>query len=394
MKSIVLGRSGLRVSRIAFGAWQLGGEWGRFDEDAAVMAIRRARELGVNFFDTAQAYGFGASERLLGSALRGELTAHRDQLVIATKGGLRMTDAGLVRDASPQWLRDGVEASLTALGIDHIDLYQVHWPDPKIPAAETAGALRELVTEGKIGHVGVSNHDETQMTEFAATLPVETVQPPYHLFRREIEHDVLPYSRAHDIGVLVYGPLAHGLLTATMSEDTTFADDDWRATNAMFTGESYRHNLAVVHALEKFAADRGISVSQLAIAWTLANPAVHVAIVGARRADHIQDSLAAADLTLSGSDLAEIDAIMAAATPVGGPIPGERVMSALSTHRRRPTGRGAGHRDHGRPDRRDLLRAGFEVRIWNRTPARAAGLAAEGALVAPSPAATAAGSAC
>jgi len=321
MKTITLGRSGLRVSRIAFGAWQLGGEWGRFDEDAAVTAIRRARELGVNFFDTAQAYGFGASERLLGQALRGELTAHRDQLVIATKGGLRPTDAGLVRDASPRWLRAGVDASLSALGIDHIDLYQVHWPDPTVPAAETAGVLGELVAEGKIGHVGVSNYDPAQMAEFAATLPVETVQPPYHLFRRDIEDQVLPYSRAHNIGVLVYGPLAHGLLTATMSADTTFTRDDWRASSPMFTGQSYRHNLAAVHALEKLAADRGISVSQLAIAWTLANPAVHVAIVGARRADHVQDSLAAADLTLSGSDLAEIDTIMTTAAPVGGPSP-------------------------------------------------------------------------
>ena len=215
MKTTVLGRSGLEVSRIAFGAWQLGGDWGQFDEAAAVAAIRRARELGVNFFDTAQAYGFGASERLLGKALRDELIAHRDELVIATKGGLRMTDAGMVRDASPQWLRAGVDASLAALGIDHIDLYQVHWPDPTVPAAETAGALRELVAEGKIRHVGVSNYDAAQMAEFAATLPVETLQPPYHLFRREIEDEVLPYTRQHNIGVLVYGPLAHGLLTGT-----------------------------------------------------------------------------------------------------------------------------------------------------------------------------------
>ena len=321
MKTTTLGRSGLQVSRIAFGAWQLGGDWGRFDEAVAVTAIRRARDLGVNFFDTAQAYGFGASERLLGTALRGELLRDRDQLVIATKGGLRMTDAGLVRDASPRWLREGVDASLTALGVDHIDLYQVHWPDAKVPAAETAGALRELVAEGKIGHVGVSNYDAAQMAEFAATLPVETLQPPYHLFRREIEDEVLPYSREHNIGVLVYGPLAHGLLTGTMSEDTTFADDDWRATSALFTSEGFRQNLAAVHKLEKFAAERGISVSQLAIAWTLANPAVHVAIVGARRADHVEDSLAAADLSLSDSDLAEIDTIMAAAAPVSGPSP-------------------------------------------------------------------------
>jgi hypothetical protein len=321
MKTTTLGRSGLRVSRVAFGTWQLGGEWGGFDQAAALTAIRRARESGVNFFDTAQAYGFGASERLLGTALRGELTHHREQLVIATKGGLRMTNAGLVRDASPEWLRAGVEASLTALGVEHIDLYQVHWPDARVPAAETAGALGELVAEGKIGHVGVSNYDAAQMAEFAANLPVETLQPPYHLFRRDIEDQILPYTREHNIGVLVYGPLAHGLLTGTMTENTTFARDDWRATSTVFTGESYRHNLGVVRALEKYAADRGITISQLAIAWTLAHPAVQVAIVGARRADHIADSLAAADIPLTDGDLAEINAIMAAATPVAGPSP-------------------------------------------------------------------------
>lgn len=321
MKMTTLGRSGLHVSRIAFGTWQLGGDWGPFDEDAAITAIRRARELGVNFFDTAYAYGFGASEQLLGKALRDELTRHRDQVVIATKGALRMTDSGLVRDASPEWLRQGVDASLRALGIDHIDLYQVHWPDANVPATETASALRELVAEGKIGHVGVSNYDVQQMAEFAATLPVETVQPPYHLFRREIEDQVLPYSREHNIGVLVYGPLAHGLLTGTMTENTTFASDDWRSNSAVFTGDSYRHNLAVVRELDKFAADRSMTVSQLAIAWTLANPAVHVAIVGARRADHVQDSLAAADLSLSNADLAAIGKIMASVTPVAGPSP-------------------------------------------------------------------------
>jgi aryl-alcohol dehydrogenase-like predicted oxidoreductase len=322
MKTTILGRSGLQVSRIAFGAWQLGGDWGRFDEAVAITAIRRARELGVNFFDTAQAYGFGASERLLGTALRSELNHHRDELVIATKGGLRMTEMGLVRDASPRSLRGGVDASLTALGVDHIDLYQVHWPDPKVPAAETAGALRELVAEGKIAHVGVSNYGAVEMAEFAATLPVETVQPPYHLFRRrEIEHDVLPYARAHDVGVLVYGPLAHGLLTGTMTEDTAFDRDDWRATSPMFSGAGFQHNLAAVQALEKFAVERGVTVSQLAIAWTLANPAVHVAIVGARQPDHVQDSLAAADLALSRRDLDEIDRIMAATAPVTGPSP-------------------------------------------------------------------------
>jgi aryl-alcohol dehydrogenase-like predicted oxidoreductase len=321
MKITTLGESGLQVSRIAFGTWQLGGDWGQFEEDTAIAAIRRARALGVNFFDTAQAYGFGASERLLGKALRDELTRNRDQLVIATKGGLRMTDSGLVRDASPEWLRQGVDASLTALGVDHIDLYQVHWPDAKVPVAETAGALRDLVAEGKIGHVGVSNYSAEQMAEFSETLPVETVQPPYHLFRREIENDVLPYSQANNVGVLVYGPLAHGLLSGTLSEKTTFASDDWRSKSAVFTGDTYRRNLAAVRGLEKLAADRGMTVSQLAISWTLANPAVHVAIVGARRANHIEESIASVGISLSSDDLAEIDKIMATATQVAGPSP-------------------------------------------------------------------------
>jgi aryl-alcohol dehydrogenase-like predicted oxidoreductase len=141
------------------------------------------------------------------------------------------------------------------------------------------------------------------------------------LFRREIEDEVLPYSRANNVGVLVYGPLAHGLLSGTLTEHTTFAGDDWRSKSTVFTGDSYRHNLAAVRALEKFAADRGMAVSQLAIAWTLANPAVHVAIVGARRANHIEDSIAAVDISLSNADLAEIEKIMAAATPVAGPSP-------------------------------------------------------------------------
>ena len=191
--------------------------------------------------------------------------------------------------------------------------------------------------------------------------------------------------------MLVYGPLAHGLLTGTMSEDTTFARDDWRASSAMFTGAVYRHNLAAVRALEKFAADRGISVSQLAIAWTLANPAVHVAIVGARRAEHVQDSLAAADLTLSTDDLAEIDNDHGRRRAGRRPVPGERVMTAESATAAGLRVAVLGTGTMGAPIARNLLRAGFEVRVWNRTPAKAQGLATAGAVVAPQPAAAAAG---
>jgi aryl-alcohol dehydrogenase-like predicted oxidoreductase len=322
MNTVRLGMTDLAVSPIAFGTWQLGGEWGEFDQDEGIAAIQHARELGVNLFDTAQGYGFGASERLLGRALRDDLDHHRDEVVIATKGGLRMTADGLVRDASPAWLRSGVEHSLSALGVDHVDLYQVHWPDPEVPIAETAGALRELADEGKIRHVGVSNFDLAQLEEFARTWPVETLQPPYHLFRRDIEAELLPYASEHDIGVLVYGPLAHGLLTGSLDEETQFDSDDWRSGAPFFKGEAYRRNVQTVRELERFASEElGSSVGRMAIAWTLANPAVDVAIVGARHPRHIEDSVAAADLSLSEADLGQIDRIMAGSVPMAGPAP-------------------------------------------------------------------------
>lgn len=320
MDQVRLGRSNLQVSRIAFGTWQLGGEWGATDEGSAIAAIRHAADQGVNFFDTAQGYGFGASERLLAKALKGR---SRDHVVIATKGGLRPGPGGEVeRDASPDWLRRGVDESLQALGTDYIDLYQVHWPDPKTPFAETAGALARLVTAGKVRHVGVSNFDADQMEEFSATRRVETLQPPYHLFRREIEASILSYARAHDIGVLVYGPLAHGLLSGAMTAGTKFTAGDWRAQSDLFSGEPYRRNLRVVDALKRFAEiELGTTVSRLAVAWTLANPAVQVAIVGTRSLRHVDDAIAAADLALDQPALRRIDEIVADEVPVGGPSP-------------------------------------------------------------------------
>lgn len=317
MRTVTLGATGMRVSRVAYGTWQLGGDWGSFDEDAAVAAIRHTRELGINVFDTAQAYGFGASERLLGKALRDELARDRESVVIATKGGVRPDGGG--RDASAGFLRDGVEQSLRALGVETIDLYQVHWPDPKVPAAETAGALQELVDEGKLRHVGVSNYDAAQMSEFAAVRPVETLQPPYHLFRRGIEAGILPYAQQHRIGVLAYSPLASGLLTGRFDEQTRFEDGDWRSRATAFTGDALRRNVAVVRRLSDFAAERGHSVSQLAIAWVLAR--ADVALVGARSSRNIEASARAADITLSEDDLEGIERIAADGVQIEGASP-------------------------------------------------------------------------
>jgi len=319
MRYVRLGKTNLEVPAIAFGTWAFGGEWGAVDAADAKAAINRALDVGITLFDTAQAYGFGASEALLSDALWGRVS--RDDVVVATKGGLRMQGGELLRDASARWLRAGVESSLRNLRTDHIDLYQVHWPDETTPAEETAGALEDLVREGKVRHVGVSNYSAKQMDELARYGRVETLQPPYHMFRRDIEAEILPYTAEHDIGVLVYGPLAHGLLGGAMSTGTTFPADDWRSHSSDFTGERFRRNLHAVDQLKDFAREHAISLPQLAVAWTLSHPAVHVAIVGARRPAQLEETAAAADVTLSDDDRREIDRVLAGALPVVGPSP-------------------------------------------------------------------------
>ena len=322
MEYVQLGARGPQVSRIAFGNWSSGGDWGSVDQVGATAAARRAFDLGINFFDTARAYGFGRAEALLGDALRPELRSRRDELVIATKGGLRRDrDGQVVRDSSAGGLRRDLEASLEHLGTEYVDLYQVHWPDPATPFAETAEALDDFVREGKVRYVGVSNYDPRQMTAFQQVRPIDTLQPPYHLFRREIEATILPYAAEDGIGVLVYGPMAHGLLSGRMTPTTTFAADDWRGSSDLFQGEAFRRNLRIVDELKAFAADRQITVAQLSIAWALANPAVHVAIVGARTPEQISATAPAAEVRLTPGDLARIDEITRAEVRVGGPSP-------------------------------------------------------------------------
>ncbi|MDZ7705648.1 MAG: aldo/keto reductase [Trueperaceae bacterium] len=315
------GKTDLHVSKVCFGTWQQGGDWGSFEVEQAQAAMRRALELGINFFDTAQAYGFGKAEQILGEALKDEIKERRDELVLATKGGLRMEDGELLRDSSPEWLRKGVEDSLRFLGTDYIDLYQIHWPDSDRPFEEMAEVLDGFVKEGLIRYVGVSNYDEKQMAAFEKGRKLDALQPPYHLFRREVEERILPYAYEHDVGVLVYGPLAHGLLTGKYDPDEEFSEDDWRSQSDIFQGETFRRNLAVVDKLDAFAAERGYDVTQLAVAWVLANPAVDVAIVGARKPAHIEGTAPASDIHLTDGDLQEIEEIMNEAKMVGGPSP-------------------------------------------------------------------------
>jgi aryl-alcohol dehydrogenase-like predicted oxidoreductase len=319
MRYVRLGKTELQVSDVALGTWEFGGEWGSFDRDEAKAVIHRALDLGVTFFDTAQAYGFGTSERVLGEALWERVA--RDDVVIATKGGLRREGDRVLRDSSPEWLAAGVESSLRELGTDHIDLYQIHWPDRDTPLEETGEALRRLVADGGILHVGVSNFDAAQMDALSRSVPVEALQPPYHMFRRGIEEEILPYAAAHDIGVLVYGPLAHGLLSGRMTGDRGFAADDWRAHNPDFRGDAFARNVDVAARLGELAASLGVSLPRLAVAWTLSHEAVDVALVGARRPEQLDETVAASGMRLSQDQLRTIDGILMDAVPATGPSP-------------------------------------------------------------------------
>jgi aryl-alcohol dehydrogenase-like predicted oxidoreductase len=321
MEFTEFGKTGMRVSKICFGTWAFGGEWGEQDLAANKAAVRTALDRGINFFDTAQAYGFGAAEQFLNQALQPEMRTKRQELVLSTKGGLREVGDQLLRDSSRAWLRQGLESSLRALGTDYIDLYLIHWPDPTRPMADVAATLEEFVAEGKVRFVGGSNFSERQIQDFEAVRHLDGIQPPYHLFRREIEATILPYCQEHQIGVQAYGPLAHGLLTGRYTPSTTFPANDWRSKSDIFAGNQFRQNLGVVDQLRQIAQQRQYTLPQLAVAWVLAHPAVNTAIVGALNPAEITDTAAAADIHLSGEEMNTIDRLMRNAVPVGGPSP-------------------------------------------------------------------------
>ena len=236
------------VSRIGLGTWAIGGwMWGGADDAASVATLRGAIERGINLIDTAPVYGFGHAEEMVGQALQGI----RDQAVIATKAGLEWAGEGVRRNSSPARIRREVEDSLRRLRTDRIDLYQIHWPDPQVPIEDTARTLQDLQREGKILAVGVSNYSPEQMDQFRAVLPLASVQPPYNLFERAIEADVLPYAREHKLAVLAYGALCRGLLSGRMTVDTTFGSDDLRSNDPKFRRPRFdqyvRATLSLIH---------------------------------------------------------------------------------------------------------------------------------------------------
>jgi aryl-alcohol dehydrogenase-like predicted oxidoreductase len=282
MEQITIGTSGLTTSRVGLGTWAIGGwMWGGTDEAQSIATIRSAVERGVTLIDTAPAYGFGRSEEIVGKALaEGWL---RDKVQIATKVGLTWHDGTVYRDSRPARIRKEIEDSLRRLQTDVIDLYQVHWPDVQTPIAETARALEDLRREGKIRAIGVSNYSPAQMNTFRAVARLDAVQPPYNIFEREIEADVLPYAKRTGLTVLSYGALCRGLLSGRMSIQTKFQGDDLRKVDPKFQGDRFRQYLSAVRELEKLARERfGKSILALAVRWVL-DQGPTIALWGARK---------------------------------------------------------------------------------------------------------------
>lgn len=313
LKTTHLGRTGLEITRVGFGAWAIGGGdwefgWGAQDDQESIDTIHRALELGVNWIDTAAAYGFGHSEEVVGRALAGL----DERPLVFTKASLVPGPGGKVlhnlkRDSI---LREA-EASVRRLGVDAIDLYQIHWPDPDEDIEEGWSALAELKAQGLVRHIGVSNFDVAQLRRIQDIAPVETLQPQYSLIERDVEDEILPFAEDQEIGVIVYSPMGSGLLTGAMTRQriASLPENDWRKRDARFAEPMLSRNLALVERLGAVAARHDTTPGAVAAAWTLLNPAVDAAIIGFRRPDQVDPVLDAARLDLTDADVAEIEGV-------------------------------------------------------------------------------------
>ncbi|MGA9510821.1 MAG: aldo/keto reductase [Candidatus Sulfotelmatobacter sp.] len=320
MQTRKLGNSDLNITPVGYGAWAVGGSgwqfaWGSQDDSDSIAAIHRALELGVNWIDTAAVYGLGHSEEVVGRALKSWQGARP---YVFTKCGLRWDSKGRVEKVlSADSMRREAEDSLRRLAVDVIDLYQIHWPpDPDSPALEEGwSTLVDLKREGKVRWIGVSNFNVAQLKRAQAIAPVTSLQPPYSLIHREVEEDILPYCLHKGIGVIVYSPMASGLLTGAMTRDRAarLPQDDWRRSHSDFTEPKLSRNLELVDLLREIANRHNRTVGEVAVAWTLRNPAVTGAIVGARNAKQADGVMRAGDLQLNDKEVNEIEDFFAEA---------------------------------------------------------------------------------
>lgn len=322
----------LRVSRVALGTWAMGGwMWGGTDQRESIATIRAALRQGINLIDTAPVYGFGVSEEIVGTAL-----AHlRTQAVISTKTGLEWRNGKVYRNATRARILQEVDDSLRRLRTDYIDIYQVHWPDPLVPVEETAEAMRSLYEQGKIRAIGVSNFSVAQMERFRQVAPLHVLQPPYNVFERSIEAQILPYCHANNIVTLGYGALCRGLLSGRMQPDTTFEGDDLRRVDPKFQPPRFAQYLDAVRQLDELAQRRfHRRVIHLAVRWML-DQGISVALWGGRHPDQLEAALGVAGWSLDKAEREQIERIVNTMIidPVGPEFmaPLQRSESAAST---------------------------------------------------------------
>ncbi|NJR50864.1 MAG: aldo/keto reductase [Leptolyngbyaceae cyanobacterium CSU_1_3] len=314
MQTKQFGNSDLNLTPIGFGAWAIGGSgwefaWGHQEDQESIAAIHRATDLGVNWIDTAAIYGLGHSEEVVGRALKGR----SDRPYVFTKGSMVWNEKGeIARSLKADSIRNEVEASLRRLQIDTIDLYQIHWPNPDFEIEEGWSTLAKLQAEGKIRYIGVSNFSVEQMRRIQKVAPITSLQPPYSLVRRDIEDEILPFCQKNNIGVIVYSPMQSGLLAGSMIPEriAQMPDDDWRKRNAQFQEPLLSRNLKLVEILRKIGQGHDRSPGEVAIAWTLNNPAVTAAIVGGRNAQQVEGVMGAADFDLTEEALNEIEGFL------------------------------------------------------------------------------------
>ncbi len=311
---------GLEAPAIGLGCMGMSGIYGAGDDAESIRTIHRALELSVTLFDTADMYGRGHNERLLGRALRGR----REQAIVATKFGMVADATGSYSgiDGSPAYVKRACEASLERLGIDSIDLYQQHRVDPKVPIEETVGAMYDLVTAGKVRFLGLSEAQPDDLRRAASVAPIATLQTEYSLFERHAEPEVLGTCADLGIGFLAYAPLGRGLLTGRFRSRGDFSDGDYRVSSRhpRFAAETMPHNSAPVDVVEAIAEEHDATAAQVALAWLLNQREWVVPIPGSKHVQHVEQNAAAPDLRLSLADLARLDALV----PAGGSIPGER----------------------------------------------------------------------